>query len=79
MKATRATEIYDNAILSRVRQIDNLDYLQMAHLDYLRIDHLDHLDLRLTITKAVQDLYSPDPTRETCPAPCRLYGSRAAT
>ena len=43
-------------------------------------DHtLDHVDPSLPLWDVVQDLYSTDPSQETCPRSCRLYGSHAAT
>ena len=45
-----------------------------------QIDHdLDHLDPNLPLLNVVQDLYRTDPTQESRPGSCRLYGSHPAT
>ena len=51
----------------QVRQIHQID------------QDLDHLDIHLPLWDVVRDLYTTDPTQETCPRSCRLCGSRPAT
>ena len=40
---------------------------------------LDHPDPNLPLIDYVRDLYSTDPTQETCPRSCRLYGYHPET
>ena len=47
--------------------------------DYLQIDQINQIDPNLPFWVVVQDLYSTDPTQETCARARRLGDSRPAT
>ena len=58
-----------------------LSCLQCPHVGQIdQIDHdLDHPDPNLAFWGVVQDLFSTDPTQETCPPSCRLFDAHLET